>query len=94
MKSVVLAGVTKTLSRVETPVAVQFATTVVEATALGKSTAHVPKRSWVIPEPTAPMRAPALDVVVPVTPSSVVGDVVPTPSHPAVVTVVVPVPPN
>lgn len=67
--AVVLAGVTNTLSLVETPAAVQSATPVVDAVMLGKSTWQVPKRICVTVEPLEPMTAPLLSVASPETPS-------------------------
>jgi hypothetical protein len=75
-----LCGVTNTLSRVETPVAVQFVETVVDAAMAPGLTVQVPKSSWVMPEPPEPITLPAVEVVVPVTPSATYGVELLTPS--------------
>jgi len=83
-------SVTKTRSLARTPVAlVQFVLLVVEAFIEAGSKVHVPKRSAVTLEPSAPIVIPALDVVVPVTPKATYGVVLATPTLVAAITRVV-----
>ena len=55
----------KILVELATPVAVQVATAVVVATMFGRSTEHVPKRTWLIPVPPEPILIAVAMVVVP-----------------------------
>ena len=85
---------TNTLSLVVTPVAVHVAIAVVLAVIEPTVTVQVPKRICVMPEPTAPILMPALEVVVPTTPSATYGELEAMPSAPVEVKVEVAVAPK